>query len=103
MWMAKQGVCQVHYHRLMQNGTTEISRNPPGAGSLQGGYLCFVEDYERTFDHRQVAAKKLGRELLPTEVVHHKDENKLNNDPDNLEVCSSQSEHISKFHGGQSK
>jgi len=28
----------------------------------------------------------LGRPLLPTEDVHHKDENPMNNDPDNLEV-----------------
>lgn len=28
----------------------------------------------------------LGRPLLPTEDVHHKDENPRNNDPDNLEV-----------------
>lgn len=28
----------------------------------------------------------LGRSLLKTEDVHHKDENPLNNDPDNLEV-----------------
>lgn len=43
--------------------------------------------------HRWVAEKKLGRELRPGEVVHHKDRNKDNNDPDNLWVFSSQEEH----------
>lgn len=43
--------------------------------------------------HRVVAEEKIGRPLLPGEVVHHKDENRLNNDPDNLEVLESQAEH----------
>lgn len=54
------------------------------------------KSYEKTFGkhtHRIVAAEKLGRDLLPGEVVHHDDENKRNNDPDNLVVFSSQSEH----------
>ena len=38
----------------------------------------------------------LGRPLLPTEDVHHKDENPRNNDPDNLEVidhCKHEKQH----------
>lgn len=42
--------------------------------------------------HRHVASIKLGHWLTPEEHVHHIDGNKLNNDPDNLEVLS-QSEH----------
>lgn len=44
-------------------------------------------------EHRVVAKQKLGRELLPGEVVHHIDGNKRNNAPDNLMVFSSQKEH----------
>lgn len=47
--------------------------------------------------HRVIAEKKIGRALLPGEVVHHKDENKLNYSEDNLEVLPSQSEHA-KLH-----
>lgn len=43
--------------------------------------------------HRIVAEEKAGRELLKGEVVHHKDEDILNNSPDNLEILSSQAEH----------
>ena len=43
--------------------------------------------------HRWVAEKKLGRELRPGEVVHHKDRDKSNNDPDNLWVFRNQEEH----------
>lgn len=36
--------------------------------------------------HRVLAENKLGRLLEPGEVVHHKDENRENDTPDNLEV-----------------
>lgn len=52
--------------------------------------------YEKTFGrhtHRVVAEQKIGRALSPGEVVHHKDGNKRNNSPDNLEVLKSQAEH----------
>lgn len=36
--------------------------------------------------HRVLMENKLGRSLVAGEDVHHKDEDKNNNDPDNLEV-----------------
>ena len=39
--------------------------------------------------HRVLAEQKMGRPLHRGEIVHHLDENPLNNHPDNLEVCSS--------------
>lgn len=44
--------------------------------------------------HRVVAEIKLGRKLLPGETVHHRDDTKTNNDPDNLDVLPSQAEHM---------
>ena len=44
-------------------------------------------------EHRIVAEEMLGRDLLPGEIVHHKDHDKRNNDPLNLEVMT-QSEHV---------
>ena len=47
--------------------------------------------------HMIVAEEKLGRRLFPEEVVHHKDLNKLNNDPRNLMIFASNGDHI-RFH-----
>lgn len=37
--------------------------------------------------------QKLGRQLSSDEIVHHEDENKKNNHPDNLELMT-RAEHI---------
>lgn len=46
------------------------------------------------FEHRLVMEKMIGRYLKPTEVVHHKDGNKQNNSPENLQLFSENSEHL---------
>ncbi len=43
--------------------------------------------------HRTVAETFLGRELSESEVVHHIDNDRKNNNPENLAVFPSQSEH----------
>lgn len=40
--------------------------------------------------HRVVMEQILGRPLRPDEVVHHKDHDRHNNDPSNLEVLTHQ-------------
>lgn len=56
---------------------------------------------ERTFvrEHVLVAEQKLGRKLNPEETVHHKDGNKENNNPSNLMVFATNSDHIAFHHG----
>lgn len=49
------------------------------------------------YEHMIIAEGKLGRRLLPEEVVHHRDFNKLNNEPDNLMIFASNSDHV-RFH-----
>lgn len=50
------------------------------------GYLEGRIDSRRVKQHRMVIETLIGRKLLPTEDVHHKNGNKLDNNPDNLEV-----------------
>jgi len=49
--------------------------------------------------HRQIASKQPDFEL--SNVVHHKDENKSNNAPDNLEVLVNQSAHCKAHNFGK--
>jgi hypothetical protein len=44
--------------------------------------------------HRQVMEKKIGRALTKGEIVHHRDGNKLNNRPSNLQLLPSQAAHV---------
>jgi len=49
-------------------------------------------------EHIVIAERKLGRALRAGEIVHHRDHNLKNNDPDNLEVLASQAEHVRLHH-----
>lgn len=66
----------------------EIYRSP--WFDLEGYLACTVkyDDGSRrtVLQHREVLEGVLGRTLLAHEHVHHKDENRRNNDPLNLEV-----------------
>jgi len=42
--------------------------------------------------HRYVMEQHIGRALMPSEIVHHIDEDKLNNSINNLQICT-RSEH----------
>lgn len=74
--------------RLVSKGeyTYAVVPEHPNATSL--GYV---------FEHRIVMENKLGRLLLPNEIVHHLDRNKKNNVESNLEVLDSK-EH-NRLHG----
>jgi len=51
--------------------------------------------------HRVVMEELLGRLLLPGEVVHHKDKNKLNNSPDNLVLYRNNGRHLAEELAGK--
>lgn len=71
----------------MNNGYIEITM-PEHPNARNNGTI---------YEHRLVAEGKLGRLLKKTEVVHHLDENRSNNSPDNLIVFRTNGDH-SRFH-----
>jgi hypothetical protein len=73
------------------------NRNP--REDKDGYVMVFCPDHPRATikgeirEHILVMEKKLGRFLVGDEMVHHKDEVKTNNHPDNLELFESRGEH----------
>lgn len=52
---------------------------------IKDGYEC-IDDGSFKYVHRLILEEHLGIKLEPNEDTHHKDENKRNNEPSNLEV-----------------
>lgn len=78
-------------------GTQAREANPnwrDGTTVRKDGYILEYVNGRQVFQHRIVAEKMLGRDLLPGECVHHKNGDPSDNSPDNLEVCSSHAEHM---------
>lgn len=97
-WVKNQPLDFIHGHNC--NGEINPHWNG-GTAETGGGYIWVTsKGHHRAnkngyvLEHILVAEKKIGRLLTDLEVVHHEDENKKNNSPDNLMVFPSQSEHM---------
>jgi hypothetical protein len=93
-------MCRTHANRKRKFG--DVQRDKPirevnGDGYENRGYFIVPVPAELRYltngdhaapEHRLVMAQHLGRALLPTESVHHRDGNRRNNALTNLELWS---------------
>lgn len=114
-WMEKQDI-EIATHLGLERGFTKevVFRKRKSMGLMgkskrvrtekQTGYKYHIEYDKKIYSHRLNMEKEIGRKLLKTEIVHHIDCDKTNDDINNLLICSAsehkllhlQLEHISR-------
>lgn len=90
------------FRNIFPNGnpsamTPEAGKKSGDSRRRSGKSNGYVKRFNR-HEHRVVAEEMLGRKLAPEEVVHHKDHNRGNNSPENLQVMK-RNDH-SRLHSG---
>lgn len=94
-----RSLCARHYARFLATGTTELApqvrvpraelkRNPYGYLDLYLPNHPNATKSGKIGEHRYVMSEHLGRPLLPTENVHHKNGIRDDNRIENLELWS---------------
>lgn len=90
-----KGLCGLHYQRLLKHGDPSVCKiAPDGEGTIdRKGYRVVTAighpNAQRTGkikEHRLVMSKMLGRPLVSGENVHHRNGDRLDNRPQNLEL-----------------
>lgn len=94
-----RGMCPGHYQRYRRGLDVDVLLGKRNIGKPQRmdlGYIIFSDrDHHQASKsgvvlvHRAVMSEILGRPLTRQETVHHKDGNRANNDPSNLELFTS--------------
>lgn len=88
-----QSVVPSHRNKFYKTGR-HINKDGYASVICPAGYRRMANKNGRVLEHRLVAAEKIGRNLLPLEVVDHIDGIRLHNSPDNLRLFHSNADHL---------
>jgi hypothetical protein len=84
-----KGLCEYHYNQSRGVGIRARTRRPNGTGTITAdGYKTVGSKGKHMLEHRSVMEQLLGRALRTHENVHHKNGDRLDNRPENLELWS---------------
>lgn len=82
--------CEMHYNRQRRNGDVGLAEpkiGARGAGSIKSdGYHVTKVGRRQVPTHRLIMEQMIGRPLHPRETVHHKNGQRADNRPENLEL-----------------
>src|SRR3990167_107440 len=91
----KRDWCSVHYRRWQRHGDPTVCKYASdGNGCIFRGYKIITVNKKYIFEHRHIIEQLLGRKLKTSEVIHHKNGNKLDNRIENL-LITNQAKHAS--------
>lgn len=80
--------CLACYSRNYRNGSPKRILQISGSKRIRKGYVVFTMNGKEIREHVSLMEKKIGRKLLPDEVVHHKNGIRNDNRIENLEVLT---------------
>ena len=83
-------LCVAHYTKLRRHGDPlfPTKSRAPGTGTINAyGYIVHGRPNGRISAHKEVAEKVLGSKLPEGAIVHHVNQNRLDNNKSNLVIC----------------